>query len=544
MALREKTAADVRVTRGGLLKLASIMDSSIEASGIHDTENNLVRACSVVARKLGVDFSQLPTPVSGNTVEEVAESANMRARRVLLRQGWHKQDGGPLVGFLGKNKQPVALLPVSARSYSLHIPETGETTPVTKELLEELEPVAYTFYRPLPDKKLGMRDILTFGLRGCRKDLAWVAGLGATIGLIGLVTPLLTRTIFNDVIPGADKDRLMQIVAILIGFTMTSLLFEAAKSISMLRAKVRADHNLETAIWERLLRLPVSFFRKYTAGDLAQRANALGAVQQMLSGASLSSMFSALFSLIYLAQLFYFDMKLATVALLIVFISAAMTAVVSIIQIHYQRKAVSMAGRISGQTLQFITGVSKLRASGAEDRALMQWAENFAEQRRISYTLSSVGNAFTAFNTLFATIGSALIYLGVIYFERENDMDMGTFMAFWAAFGGLQGGILGMVAAATKIFKAVPYFERLKPILKEETESAEATGDPGEIKGNIEMANLNFRYDPDGPLILKNVSLKIEPGQFVAITGFGLGQDNAASVAPGLRKTGIRLHPL
>ncbi len=300
---------------------------------------------------------------------------------------------------------------------------------------------------------------------------------------------------------------------------MASLLFEVAKSIAMLRAKSRMDHNLEAAIWERLLRLPVKFFRRFSAGDLAQRANALNLVQQMLSGASLSSMFSALFSLVYLAQLFYFDTKLALVALCIILVSAAATALVSFIQIRYQRKAVALAGKLSGQTLQFITGVSKLRAAGAEDRALMLWAEDFAEQRRIGYKLSSVGNGFSSFNAMFGTFGSALVYIGVIYFERDTEMDMGTFMAFWAAFGGLQGGILGVVGAVTQIFQAVPYFERLKPIFEEAPEDSESMGDPGEIEGNIEISNLNFRYDAEGPLVLKNVSFKINPGEFVAITG-------------------------
>lgn len=239
----------------------------------------------------------------------------------------------------------------------------------------------------------------------------------------------------------------------------------------------------------------------------------------MISGATLNSMFSAFFSLIYLLQLFYFDTQLALLSLGIIAVSAIATALVSAVQIRFQRKAVAMAGKISGQTLQFITGVSKLRAGGAEDRALMLWAEDFAEQRRLGYQMTLVGNGFSAFNTLFGTIGSMLIFIGVIYFEREQPMDMGTFMGFWAAFGGLQGGILSLVGAVTTVFQAVPYFERLKPILEEKPEDSEGMGDPGEIKGNIEISNLNFRYDEDGPQVLKDVSFTIEPGEFVAITG-------------------------
>jgi len=519
VALREKAAADVRVTRNGLLKLASIMDSTIDPPSPHDTENALATACSMVGRAIGVDIAALDGPLSGATVEEVAESGNMRARRVLLRGSWYKEDGGPLVGFMADDKRPVALLPTSPRSYKVHDPKDDSAKPVTAEMLDDFEPAGYTLYRPLPAKKLGLKDIPLFGLFGSWRDLGWVGVLGCILGLAGLVTPLLTRTIFNDIIPGAERGRLLQVVAILLGFTVASLLFEVAKSMAMVRVKARTDHNLETAIWERLMRMPANFFRKFTAGDLASRAMAMNSVQQMLSGASLSSMFSAVFSLIYLVQLFYFDTKLALLALVIIFVSAVATAIVSAIQIRYQRKAVGLGGKISGLTLQFITGVSKLRAGGAEDRALMLWAEDFAEQRRISYKMSSVGNGFGAFNSAFGTIGSALIFIGVVYFERENDMDMGTFMAFWAAFGGLQSGILSLVGAVTSVFQAIPYFERLKPILEEAPEDSEVKGDPGEIKGNIEISNLSFRYDDEGPMVLKDVSFKVEPGDFVAITG-------------------------
>jgi NHLM bacteriocin system ABC transporter ATP-binding protein len=519
VALREKMAANVRVTRGGLLKLASIMDCSIKAPVGHDAEDALARACSMVARHIGVELSAKQAPLAGETVEDIAESGAMRARRVLLRGNWHREDGGPLVAFTAQDRRPVALIPTSPKAYALHDPGDDSIRPVTGEMLDELDLAAYSLYRPLPARKLSMRDIPLFGLRGSWRDLAWVCVLGAVLGLAGLITPLLTRTIFNDIIPGAERGRLLQVVAILLGFTVASLLFEVTKSIAMLRAKARTDHNLETAIWERLLRLPVRFFRKFTAGDLAQRAMALNSVQQLLSGASLSSMFSAMFSLIFLAQLFYFDTKLALLALGITLVSALATALVSAIQIRYQRKAVGLAGKISGQTLQFITGVSKLRAGGAEDRALMLWAEDFAEQRRISYKLSTIGNAFSAFNTAFATIGSALIFIGVVYFERETDMDMGTFIAFWAAFGGLQGGILSLVGAVTQVFHAIPYYERLKPIIEEAPEDSEAKGDPGKITGNIELSNLNFRYADDGPMLLRNVSFRVKPGEFVAITG-------------------------
>ena len=148
-ALREKTASDVRVTRDGLLKLASIMDDSLEPGVSQDGISGLAAACAMVGRTLGMDFSD--TPLSGRTIEEVAESGTMRARRVLLRGDWFREDGGPMVAFLEADKRPLALLPSSPRSYRLHDPRDGSVRDVTRAVAEELEPGAL---RPVPSPAL------------------------------------------------------------------------------------------------------------------------------------------------------------------------------------------------------------------------------------------------------------------------------------------------------------------------------------------------------------------------------------------------------
>jgi len=537
VSLREKAAADVRVARGGLLRLASVIDSGIAPPSAHDSADTLAAACGLVARAIGVNVAALERPLSGRTVNDVAESGHMRARRVLLRDDWFRTDGGPLLAFTADGGRPVALLPVSPSSYVLHDPKDGSARPVDRSVAEALAPEAYTLYRPLPPRKLGLSDIPPFGLRGSWRDLAWAGGLSAVGGLVGLVVPMLTRTIYNDIIPGAERGRLLQVVAIIFGFTVASLFFELAKSIFVQRTRARTDHNLEPALWDRLLRLPATFFRQFTAGDLAQRTMALVRVQDMLSSATFISLFSAVFSLLYLALLFFYDTKLALLSLALVLVSALATTVVSAVQIRLQRKVVGLQGKLSGLTLQFISGVAKLRAGGAEDRALALWAEDFAQQGRVGYTMASVGNAFDAFNALFGVLGSALIFAGAVYFERDNDMDMGTFMAFWAAFGGLQGGLLTLVGGVTKVFQAKPLFERLEPILSELPEDGGSDGDPGRIEGAIEVSGVTFGYGENGPMVLRDVSFKVEPGSFVAITGpSGSGKSTLLRLLLGFEK--------
>lgn len=517
VALREKTKLDEQVVHASLLGLTSAVKNSSRMDA-DDSLDPLIVACSLVAQQLRVNMQG--RKLTGKTVEEVAESGAMRYRIVMLRENWFTEDGGPMVGFLAENGRPVALLPSSPNSYALHDPLNNQVKKIKKGMEDILEPSAYTLYKPLPSKKTTLGEFISFGVSGHARDLIWSCILGALIGLTGLITPMLNETIFNDIIPGAARNRLFQVVAIIIGFSVSSLLFNITKSVAILRYRTQTSSYMETSLWDRILRLPVNFFREYSAGDLAQRAMAITSTQHLMSRTAIDSISSSSFAAFYLIiLLFYYDTKMALLASTILVFSTLVTALVYFFQIKLQRKLATLSGKISGITLQFITGIMKLRAGGAEDRAFAIWAEDFTEQRILARKIGTIGNGLGAFNTGFEVIGSGFIFAGVIFFSHDTNMDMGTFMAFWAAFGSLQSHILSLVTGILSLSQIIPHFERLEPILAEEPEDTEIKKNPGDLRGNIEFSNVCFSYSPDSPLITKNVSFRVKPNSFVAITG-------------------------
>ena len=95
----------------------------------------------------------------------------------------------------------------------------------------------------------------------------------------------------------------------------------------------------------------------------------------------------------------------------------------------------------------------------------------------------------------------------------------GTFMAFLSAYGSFQGEFLGIAGSLLEIRDLIPLSKRIRPIIEEKPEAEESKPPVEKLKGSIEVSHLNFRYSPDSPLVLKDVSMKIEPGQFVAVVG-------------------------
>ncbi|RYD33638.1 MAG: ATP-binding cassette domain-containing protein, partial [Verrucomicrobiaceae bacterium] len=171
-------------------------------------------------------------------------------------------------------------------------------------------------------------------------------------------------------------------------------------------------------------------------------------------------------------------------------------------------------------------GVSKIRVAGAEDHALKVWARNFGNQKRIAWTIGRIENFVTVFNSGYPVLCTLVIFATLVQVQTAaaaegggEPITTGSFIAFNSAFGAFLGAMLGLSRASMSMLAVVPIWERLKPILLTPPELSEDRMFPGELTGQIDLYHVNFRYDPEGPLILQNVSLSIRPGEFVAFVG-------------------------
>jgi ATP-binding cassette subfamily C protein len=299
---------------------------------------------------------------------------------------------------------------------------------------------------------------------------------------------------------------------------VAGLLFQVTQSIAFLRFEGKMDATLQAAVWDRLLSLPVGFFRHFTAGDLGNRAMSISAIRQTLSGATFGSILAGIFSLFSFALLFYFDRQLAWLATILVLFAVLTTAAASYLQVRYQRQLVEIQGRISGMVLQLITGISKFRIAGAEERAFAYWATAFSEQKRTAYRARSVANSLAVFNAAYPTLALMGIFASLAL-STEADLSTGEFVAFNVAFTQFLTGALQVSSALITTLSVVPLYERARPIFQTLPESDISRASPGELSGEIEVSKVSFRYKEGAPLILRDVSLHIRAGEFIALVG-------------------------
>ncbi|HTG33396.1 MAG TPA: NHLP bacteriocin export ABC transporter permease/ATPase subunit [Thermoanaerobaculia bacterium] len=544
--LERRLDLDRSSLRGAYARLASVLLPADGAgAGLQAGSDPLLAACALVGQAQGIAIRARADAPAGGKLEDrltqICAASRVRSRRVILRDDWWRRDNGPLVGFLSldseqKNKRPVALLPVSSRAYEMVDPESGARVRVDATVAESLSGDAHMFYPPLPERPLTKGDLLRATFAGRRDDILTILFMGAAGGLLGMLVPILTGQLFGNVIPGADRSQLVQITLALVVAALSGSIFQLTRSIAVLRLGGKADGRMQAAVWDRLLSLPVTFFRRYTVGDLANRSLGVNAIREMLTGNVLTLLLGAVFSVFSFALLFYYSWRLALIATALVLLLSGVTAGLVYLQIRHQRALLDLQGKIASLLFGLINGIAKLRVAGAEARAYARWAERFAEQRRRTLAAQRAANIQAAYNAVYGVLTSLVIFAVVGYASTET-MPIGEFLAFSAAFGQFLAAALSLVSAFSSVLTMVPLYERLSPILETVPEVDQSKAEPGDLAGEIEFSHVSFRYQGDGPLILDDVSFRAGPGEFIALVGpSGAGKSTCLRLILGFEK--------
>jgi NHLM bacteriocin system ABC transporter ATP-binding protein len=539
---------DRQTMRNAYARLASVLAElpagEIEAG--READLPLLAACRLVGGHLGVPIRTRTEAAEGrrqgDLLTAICAASRIRSRRVILREGWWRHDNGPLVAFRvldeeGKQRRPVALLPVSARRYEMVDPADGTRTPVDAAAADALSGEAYMFYPPLPARPLKAWDLFGAALRNRREDLVTIVLMGVGGGLLGLLVPILTGRIFGTAIPGADRGQLAQMALALIVGALAATVFQITRSIAVLRLGGKMDGALQAAVWDRLLSLPVTFFRGFTVGDLANRSLGIDAIREQLTGNVLTSILAAIFSLFSFGLLFYYSRSLALVATGMVLVLMAVTTLLVWLQVRHQRELFRLEGKISSLLFGLLGGIAKLRVGGAERRAYALWAHRFAEQRQRAIRAQRAAIAQAAFNAVYGVFASLALFAMVGLSSQDSSLPVGDFLAFNAAFGQFLAAALSMIGVFSSLLAVVPLYERLEPILKTVPEVDPSQADADELTGEIEFSHVSFRYQGDGPAILEDVSFRAGPGEFIALVGpSGAGKSTCLRLILGFER--------
>jgi len=541
--LLKKKDNDRRLMNNTLSGLASLNKKEKGIGLSEESGDVLLDACRLVGRSMQIEIvppvlndasTSCSTPEF--SLDAIARASRIRTREVALTGEWYKEDSGPILGFMEEDGRPVALIPVSPTSYMLHDPAFHSKKKVDRETADKIRSWGFVFFRSFSPKEIKLGDLLSFGFQSCwKQDLLVIVLMGILGGLLGTAVPLATGIVFDSIIPEGDKGMLVQIALILGASALAAMLFQLTRSIATMRLEGKMDGSLQAAVWNRLLSLPVPFFKQFSAGELTMRAMGISQIRVILSGTTLNTIFSSIFSVFTFVLLFYYDARLAWTAAVLVVLAVMIMGYLGYRKVSWERKVLEISNHISGLMLQLIGGVIKFQVAGAEKRAFGRWAREFGRQQKLAFRRESVSNALITFNTVFP------VFSGMIIFYTLTSLAMplpaGQFVGFYSAFTTFMLSMVSLSDALIGANLVIPLYQRAKPILETLPEDDESKINPRALTGSIEVSHVSFRYQADSPLVLQDVSFEIKEGDYVALVGTsGCGKSTLFRILLGFEK--------
>lgn len=531
----------------GLNKILNKKENYQPTVTLPNEDSLLIGALDTVFTALGRDV-KVPKNFTAQNTENalflICENSSIRARKVILRGEWWKEENGHLLVFDQESKTPKALIQKKPQEYQLINQENGTIQSMSQEIAYTLDPEAYMFFPNFGTKINSFTDLFYFALKDFKKD-AWLLLMAAFVGsLLALLIPIFSNLIFDDVIPTADRGFLKELIAILLMIAVIQALLSLVKGILLIRLETKTNVRLQAGLMDHLIRLPVRFFKEFSAGDLTMRALTANAIRQIASNTLLSAVLSGTFSIVNLFLLFYYESRLAWIGIVLATVAIIVTAGIGVLKLKYDRETSEVQGRLQGLLYEFLSGIDKIRIGGAEKRIFSIWANKFAELKSLYFNSGQHQNFVEVFKGSYPFLTNIIFFFFIYYYfelsknsTETNLISVGAFVAFVTAFGQFLGDCLSMSFAFITSLNIVPLYERVQPILEATPETQANFNDVGTLKGNIEFNQVSFRYKEDLPLVLDDVSFTLPAGEMVAFVGpSGSGKSTILRILLGFEK--------
>jgi NHLM bacteriocin system ABC transporter ATP-binding protein len=510
-----------------LIDVGTPADREEEAETVASAAERVVKALGLT----GLSLRREPSRDMAEAIGDIARDNRLQFRAVELRERWWESDLGPLVATVGTGARPCALLRAGGR-YHLHA--GGKVRIVDPVTAAGVGRVAYAFYRPFPDGPLTAAAIVRFGLQGGRGDIITMGFTLLLAGLFSLVTPIALGWLMDPIVPDAERGQVGVVAGLLAMLAIGATASFVVESLATLRLEALADNRVQGAVWIRLLNLRTAFFRDYTAGDLASRADSVNAMRKLMSQSFATVASGSVAMLFSLGLMIYYSWRVSLVVACISALFGGVAYVVGRRVLHFNFESLDLAGRLQGVVLQLLGSIAKLRMAGAEQQAFLEWLSLYRRTVALGLSQRAAGNrllvARSAFGPLVTVI--VLVVLGLhngdlfSIFHADNRhvvraplMTTAHFVAFNLALGQFIAAVMSITRGALFVAMLQPHYRRVRPILEATEEPRGQGGRLTKLSGEIELRDVRFRYAPDAPLALRGLSLRVPAGSFVAIVG-------------------------
>jgi subfamily B ATP-binding cassette protein HlyB/CyaB len=353
-----------------------------------------------------------------------------------------------------------------------------------------------------------------------RKPLAHVLIASFFVQIFALVSPLFFQVVIDKVLTHRGYSTLFVLVGGLALIGLFDVALQYLRSYALSHTTNRIDVELGQRLFRHMTRLPISYFETRSTGQTVARVRELETIRAFLTGQGLFSALDLFFAFVFIAVLFAYSWKLtlvvlATIPLYLIIAALARPLLRERLNEKFNRGAESQQFLVEA-----IVGMQTIKAAAVEPVVAKQWEERLAAYVRSAFATTMLGakgqNAIQYVNKLST---AALLLFGAKA-VIDGELTVGELVAFNMIAGQVAQPILRLSQLWQDFQQVQVSVERLGDILNAPAEPTPATrAQLPAPRGKIEFRHVSFRYRPESPLVLKQVSLRVSPGKVVGIVG-------------------------
>ncbi len=342
------------------------------------------------------------------------------------------------------------------------------------------------------------------------------------VQLFGLVNPLMTMIIIDKVLGQRNIDALNILGILMLGVAFFEALLSALRTYLFVDTTNRLDVKLSAEVIDHLLRLPLNYFDNRRVGDLVGRIGELANIRSFLTGTALTVVLDAVFSVVYVAMMFYLSVPMAIVALAPLPLFAGIIIINSPIIQRLLRKKAERYADSQSYLVEVLNGIQTVKAQNIELKSRWEWQGRYARFMSASFNTILTQTASSSISTFLNKLsGLALLWVGA-YLVIDNELTIGALIAFRIIAGNVTGSLLRFVSVWQSFQEVGMSVERLRDVFDSppEVDADDRNNIPmPEVQGAVTFEEVSFRFGESGPLQVANVNLEFAPGSFVGIVG-------------------------
>ncbi len=494
---------------------------------------NILR--SMIDRKLWKQMeSSVDLPQDYEEIEALFEKYNVFFRSITLSDGWWARCTGYMLGFMADDDSPVILVP-GFTDYTFTDPKTGDSMRVSKKA-HLLKKEAVIACQPFSDGELTVKEIIRYAANClCIYDWIYTIVAGISVTLLTMFTPYVCKLIFSEIIPSGNIVQIIPIATLLASAAIGLTMVQVARNLVVVRIKDKVEYTLQIALMSRLLLLPTTFAKKFSPGDLSNRVLSLSRISSNLTADFLSSLLTFLFSAVMFIQFFIYGGPLLYTGILVI----AIQVLSILIEFYYVNKVqLSVNASVShliGLMFSLFSGIQKIKTTGAEFRAIYQWAKAYAPSEAYSSRQPLPSFFMTAISYCLRFVPMIV----TMWAAWHYGLGLSDYIAYCAVLGIVCNTVLQLQGIVNILARQLPEIQLCRPLMSAIPEVKVGRQVVKRITGQIEIRGLKFRYADDMPLLFDGLNLTINSGDYVALVGTsGCGKSTLMRLMLGLE------HPL